>query len=170
MTYPSGRQDTLTLSTSEFVSLNYVPQINSIPGRIIIQNGIAIKDILKFDISKLPGKVIINQATLELKIDKANSFYNSGVDTRLIFNMLTDTTNLTNDGYNYYSTLKDSTTYITYLNVAVQKWNYGTAVNLGILIKNIYDYSNLDRYVFYGPDYSDVSKRPRVIIRYTIRR
>jgi hypothetical protein len=54
--------------------------------------------------------------------------------------------------------------------MAVQKWNYGTEANLGILIKNIYDYSNLDRYVFYGPDYSDVSKRPRVIIRYTIRR
>lgn len=168
--YSTGNQDTVTYSTSEFVSLNYVPQINTIPGRIIIQNGVAIKDILKFDISKIPGKVIINQALLEMKIDNANSFYSSGVDTRLIFNMLTDTATLTNDIYTYYSALKDSNTYITYLNVAVQKWNYGSASNLGILIRNIYEYSNLDRYVFYGPDYPDASKRPRVVIRYTIRR
>ncbi len=167
---PSGKQDTLNFYNSEFTNLNYVPQINTIPGRFIIQNGIAIKDIFKFDISKLPGKVIINQAYLELKIDKANSFYTQGVDTRLVFNMLTDTSNLTNDGINYYSIQKDSITYVTYLNMAVQKWNYGTNPNLGLLIKNIYDFLNLDKYVFYGPDFPDASLRPRIIIRYTIRR
>jgi len=170
----SGTQDTITLSSSEFVSLNYVPQINSIPERIIMQNGIATKDILKFDLSKLPGKVIINQATLEMKIDWANSFYSKSsyapTDTRLIYKLLTDTSTLTNDGIIYYSFQPDSNTYLAYINIAVQKWNYGSSPNLGIVLSNIYEYTNLDRYVFYGTDYSDVSKRPRLKIRYTLKR
>jgi hypothetical protein len=171
---PSGSQDTITIGTSEFTSLNYVPQINSIPGRIIIQNGIATKDILKFDISKLPGKVIINQATLEMKIDWANSFYSKSsyapTDNRLIYKLLTDTSTLTNDGIIYYSYQPDSNTYLAYISIAVQKWNYGSAANLGIVLSNIYEYVNIDRYVFYGPDYSDVSKRPRLKIRYSLKR
>ncbi|MCX6164783.1 MAG: DNRLRE domain-containing protein [Ignavibacteriae bacterium] len=170
MTYPSGRQDTLSFSYSEFISLNYVPQINTIPGRIILQNGVAIKDILKFDVSKLPGKVIINQATLEMKIDWANTFYTKGIDTRLTLNMLTDTSTLANDGITYLAMQTDSNTFTLYFREAVQKWNYGVYPNLGILLKNIYDYSNLDRYVFYGPDYPDASKRPRIKIRYSLRR
>lgn len=169
MTYPSGRQDTLTFSSSDFISLNYVPQINTIPGRIILQNGVAVKDILRFDISKLPGKVIINQATLEMKIDWANTFYTKDNDTRLTLNMLTDTSTLANDGVTYLSMQSDSNTYVLYFREAVQKWNNGVYPNLGILLKNIYDYSNLDRYVFYGPDYPDASKRPRIKIRYSIR-
>jgi hypothetical protein len=166
---PSGKYDTLTFSTSEFVSLNYVPQINTIPGRIIIQNGIAIKDILKFDISKLPGKVIINQATIEMKIDWANTFFTKGNDTRLTLNMLTDTSTLANDGITYYSLQTDTNTFVLYIRESVQKWNNGTYPNLGVLLKNIYDYSNLDRYVFYGLDYPDASKRPRIKIRYSLR-
>lgn len=164
-----GKQDTLNFYSSEFTSLNYVPQINTIPGRFIVQNGVSIKDILKFDLSKLPEKVIINQALLELKVDWQNSFFTTGIDTRLIGNMLTSDT-LTSDGINYYSIRTDTNTYSLYLTIAFQKWNYGISTNLGFMFKNIYDYSNLDRYVFYGPDYSDISKRPRLKIRYSIRR
>ena len=166
---PSGKYDTLTFNNSESVSLNYVPQINAIPGRIILQNGIAIKDILKFDISKLPGRVIINQATLELKIDWANTFYTKDADKRVVLNVLTDTSTLANDGVNYYSMQTDSNTFVLYFRESVQKWNNGAYPNLGVLLKNIYDYSNLDRYVFYGPDFPDASKRPRIKIRYSIR-
>lgn len=165
-----GKIDTLNFSTSQFNSINYVPQINSIPGRIIVQNGIGIKDFLKFDISKLPGRVIINQALLELKIDWANTFYMQGIDTRLALRMLTDTATLADDGISYYSLQTDSNTFSIYFKEAAQKWNYGQATNLGLHVKNIYEFSNLDRYVFYGPDYSDVSKRPKFKIRYSIRR
>jgi hypothetical protein len=168
---PAGRIDTVNLNYSDFVSLNYVPQVNTIPGRIIIQNGVAIKDIMHFDISKLPGKVIINQATLELKIDWANSFITNGIDKRYIAYMLTTDT-LTNDGNTYYSVIKngDTSAYIVYLTYALQRWNYGLTGNFGIQIQNIIEYFNLDRYVFYGSDYFDASKRPRLRIRYSIRR
>jgi hypothetical protein len=166
----TGIIDTLTLDYhSSSVSLNYTPQINTIPGRIIIQNGIGIKDLINFSISKLPNKVIINQATLELKIDRANTFYSQGADTRLVAYSMTDTSTETYDGaFTSYPT--DSNTYTIYITQAVQKWNYGSSVNLGLLLKNLYEYSNLDRYVFYGTDYPDVSKRPKFKIRYSIRR
>ena len=38
------------------------------------------------------------------------------------------------------------------------------------VIRNIYDYTNLDKFVFYSGNYSDASKRPKLRIRYTIRR
>ena len=168
---PSGGHDTITLYYSDFTSLSYVPQIPSYPGKIVVQNGVSIKDIMHFDISKLPGKVIINQATLEMKVDWANSFSNPGVDKRYIGYMLTTDT-LTNDGIIYYSSPKDgdTTNYVVYLTMAFQNWNYGKYGNFGVLLQNIYDYSNLDRYVFYGPDYPDPSMRPRLKIRYSIRR
>lgn len=167
-----GKIDTLTAFTSsQSTSLNYVPQINTIPQRIIIQNGIGIKDILNFDVSKLPGKVIINQAVLILNIDWANTFYTKGVDKRLALRMLTDTSTLADDGSNYASLATGDTSVFTIpFTPAVQKWNYGQSVNLGVLLRNIYEFTNLDKYVFYGPDYSDVSKRPKFIIRYSIRR
>lgn len=169
ISYSTGVLDTLAFNYTEAVSLNHVPQINSLPGRIVIQNGIAIKDIFKFDFAKIPAKSIINQAVLELQLDSINSFKSSGVDTRMIAYMLTDTAELTNDGVTYYSVEKETGTYSIYLTVAVQKWINGAYTNFGVLLQNIYDYSNLDRYVFYGPDYPDVTKRPKVRIRYTIR-
>jgi len=95
----------------------------------------------------------------------------SGIDKRYIAYMLTTDT-LTNDGNTYYSSIKDgdTSTYVVYLTYAFQKWNYGQIGNFGVQLQNIYEYSNLDRYVFYGPDYSDASKRPRIKIRYSIRR
>ncbi|MBI5403147.1 MAG: DNRLRE domain-containing protein [Ignavibacteriae bacterium] len=171
MNNPSGRIDTINLNYTDFTTLSYIPTVSTIPGRMVIQNGVAIKDIMHFDISKLPGKVVINQATLELKIDYANSFISKGVDKRYAAFMLTSDS-LTNDGSTYYSYVKDGDTsaYTVYLTYALQKWNYGLSTNFGIQIQNSAEYLNLDRYVFYGPDYSDVSKRPRLRIRYSIRR
>jgi hypothetical protein len=165
----TGQQDTLTYSSTTFTTLNNAPQISNIQERIIVQNGISQRDYIKFDVSKLPSKVIINQAALVLHLDTLNSFYTTGIDKRLTFHMLTDSATLATDGNIYYATITDSTIFTGYLNLAVQEWNYGTYSNLGIYIKNIYDYSNLDKYVFYGPDCPDVSKRPRLKIRYTIR-
>jgi hypothetical protein len=168
----NGTVDTLTFSTSQSVSLNTVPSSIIPSGEILLQNGVTYKDIIKIDPSKIPANSLINEATLTLKIDKAKSFISSSTsstDVRLLVNMLTDSSSLTNDGTNYYSTQPDSVTYSITFNYAFQKWVSGTS-NFGILIKNIYDYSNLDRYVFYSTNYPDVDKRPRLKIRYTLRR
>ena len=164
--------DTLTFTTSQSTSLNYVPASLIPKTEILLQRGVSFKDILRFDLSKLSNKVIINEAVLTLTLDRAKSFISTvnSVNSSLLANMLIDSVALTNDGINYLSVQPDSVTYTIHLNVAFQKWNYGISPNMGILIRNIYDYTNLDRYVFYSSNYPDISKRPRLKIRYTLRK
>jgi len=167
---PSGRIDTVNINYSDFTTLHYVPQINAIPDRFIMQNGVAIRDIIRFDVSKLPGKVIINQATLELKIDYANSFITRGIDKRFIaFTVISDSNTIEGPQYTSGVNGNDTSSYINNITIALQKWNYSVNTNLGLQIQNVREYENLDRYVFYGPSYPDVTKRPRIKIRYSIR-
>jgi hypothetical protein len=168
----NGTVDTLTLGSSKSLSLNYAP-ISLVPKtEILLQNGVVFRDIIKFDLTKLPQKVIINEAILTLKLDRSKSFISTvnAPDIRLLANMITDSIAMSNDGINFYSTQPDSVTYVIYLNSVVQKWNYGVSPNMGILIRNIYDYTNFDRFVFYSNNYPDANLRPKLRIRYTIRR
>jgi len=169
---PQGRIDTVNLKYSDFTSLNYVPQVNNAPGRITIQNGVAIKNKILFNLSKLPGKVIINQALLELKIDWANSYLSPGVVKNYVGYMLTSDTLTIDDQHPYISTAKegDSSIHVINFTYALQSWNYGLSSNIGLLLQNYAEYTNLDRFAYYGPDYPDASLRPRLKIRYTIRR
>ncbi len=167
-----GVVDTLTFNTTKSVSLNYAPTTLMTNDRIFLQNGVAFRDVMKFDLTKLSSKVIINQALITLSLDRANSFISNslGSDAKLLANMITDSVALTNDGINFYSIQPDSNTYTINVTPIFQKWNYGVSPNFGILIRNIYDYTNLDKFVFYSGNYSDASKRPKLRIRYTIRR
>ena len=137
--------------------------------RIVIQNGISLNSIINFNLDKLPPRVIINDAYLRLKIDASNTSSNSQLSKVMSFAMMTDTSLKTNDGANYLSTLEDSLTVSIHLTPIFQKWNYGTATNYGVLIRNIYNVINLDRFVFYGYGVSDTTLRPRLLIRYTPR-
>ena len=167
-----GVVDTLTFNTTQSTSLNFAPTTLMTNDRIFLQNGLVFRDNMRFDLSKLSDKVIINQAILTLTLDRANSFISNstGSDQRLLANMLTDTVSNATDIVNFYSVQPDSITYQINLTLLLQKWNYGVSPNLGVLIRNIYDYTNLDRFVFYSGNYSDANKRPKLRIRYTIRR
>lgn len=135
--------------------------------RIVVQNSIALNSILNFNVDKIPPRVIINDAYLRLKIDLANSYVNSQSVKTMQFSMMTDTVAKLNDGTSYNSLLEDSVTISIHLTPYFQKWNYGTAVNYGVLIRNVYNVLNLDRLVFYGPGIQDTTLRPKLLIRYT---
>jgi hypothetical protein len=138
--------------------------------RFVLQNGISYNTILNFDISKLPPKVIINQASLKLFLDKDNSYISPGTNKKMLFNMVTDSVAKTVDiATGFISTEADSVTYNVTLTPVFFKWNNGAATNLGVYIRNAYDILNLDRFYFYGPAHPDVSKRPLLTIRYTPR-
>ena len=110
-----------------------------------------------------------NMAMIELTLDRANSFITSNSDERLLIGMLIDTAEQETDGLGYYAYKKDSIVYMTYLNPIFQKWVSGVSTNYGLLIANVSEYSNLDRFVFYSDTYADVNRRPRLKIIYTIR-
>ena len=161
--------DTLNLNISESVSLNTVP-VSIIPAeRFVLQSGVSFRNIMKFDLTKLPPNVIINLALLEFTLDKNNSFISTNSDQRVNLGMLTDTANQETDGLLFQAYKKDSITYTVVLNSVFQKWNLGTATNYGLLFWNVSEVSNLDRFVFYDHTSSDINRRPRLKIIYTLR-
>jgi len=163
--------DTLTLITSDFVTLSDAPTTIIPPDRFVLQNGIAYRDRLNFDLSKLPNNVIINNVTLRLTLDNSASFISSTTDKRIIVGMVVDSLNQT-DSLFAEAFQTDSSTYsistITF-NSIFQRWNSGVLPNLGISLKNYFELQNLDRFVFYSPNAADISKRPRLQITYTPR-
>lgn len=163
--------DTLRLSYDlETASLNTESSSPYLADRFVLQNGISYNTILNFDISKLPQKVIINQASLRLTLDRDNSFISPGTNKKMLFNLVTDSVTKTVDiTTGFISTESDSVTYNVTLTPVFFKWNNGVAPNLGILLRNAYDILNLDRFYFYGPGVQDTSKRPLLTIRYTPR-
>jgi len=137
--------------------------------KIVIQNGIALNSIINFNLDKLPPRVIVNDAYLRLKIDLPNSSSNLQLSKTMQFAMMTDTIAKINEGTGYITTLEDSMTVSVHLTPIFQKWNYGTAVNYGVVVRNIFNVLNLDRFIFYGPGVQDTTLRPKLLIRYTPR-
>lgn len=159
--------DTIFISNPVSVSLCNVTNLVIPQDRFILQSGISYKNKFAFDLSKLPSNVIINEAYFEITLDRANSFLTEGYDSRVAVSMITDSVNLTTDPNTFVTLRLDSIRYAVRLNYIFQKWNYGAAANLGIFLSNIYEYNSLDKYLFYGPNYPDRTKRPHLRIRYT---
>jgi uncharacterized lipoprotein YbaY len=160
--------DTFNITGSVSVSLSDAPSTIIPNGEIVLQSGVSYHGVLKFDLTKLPANVIINEAYIEFKTDKANSFYPNS-DSRVTVSMLTDTTMLTSDNVYYYGNFIDSITYSVRINPIMQFWNINPAKNYGVQLKTVNDLLNLDKIVLYSPIYSDVSKRPYLRIIYTLR-
>lgn len=165
-------KDTVTLNISESVSLSDAPaSINPTQETFILQNGIAYRNVLNFDLTKLPPNVIINNASLEFTLDNTKSFISPSTDKRIIVGMMIDSTTKSDSLFTEVF-LSDSNTYIlssTAFNSMVQRWNSGILPNLGLTMKNYYEIQNLDNFYIYSPSASDISLRPRLKITYTPR-
>ncbi|MDQ3020115.1 MAG: hypothetical protein M3R36_06055 [Bacteroidota bacterium] len=158
-------EDTITLVTSQFVSLSNVSSLIIPQDRFILQNGIAYRNILNFDLTKLPANVIINNAALLFTLDNANSFISSSTNRSMVIGAVVDSVSKT-DSLLSNSFPLDSSIYSANLNAIVQRWNTGALQNLGITMKNSSEIQNLDNFVFYSPA-ADSAKRPRLKITYT---
>ena len=160
--------DTVSLDASVGLSLSDAPA-SIIPNeRFLLQNGIAYRNILKFDLTKLPSNVIINNVNLQFTLDKSASFISDNTDKRIVIGMVTDSVSKKDSLYNNASLL-DTITYSVNLNQVFQRWNSGIMPNLGLTLKNIFELQNLDNFAIYSPAASDISKRPRLKITYTLR-
>lgn len=163
--------DTIKINISDYVSLSDAPS-SIIPGeKFILQNGVAYRDMMRFDLTKLPSNVIINNVNLILYLDKANSFISGTTDKRLVARMLLDSVTKTDTITTEIFALDSSTYSISsgVFNGVFQRWNSEVLPNLGITLKNYYEIQNLDNFIFFSPSATDVTKRPRLKITYTPR-
>jgi len=161
--------DTLTFSGSESITFNDASLNILMNERIVINSGVSFRNILNFDLTKLPPNVTINEAYIEMTLDASSSYIKNSNENRLAFSMIIDTSLKASDGFFYYSSKKDTNIFYVRVQPIFQKWNLGISPKYGIIITHIFENTSLDRYVFYSPDASDISKRPKLRIRYTPR-
>lgn len=164
----NDKDDTITLNTSES---NFIADGNLndlMPDRITLQSGIAIQNFFRFDLSKLPENVIINEARLEMYLDTNSSYFFRTSERRFVANLITDSTTFA-DTITVINSQILGDKYVLQFNPIAQFWNAGIFANQGLALSNLSKRVNLDKFVFYSPTFSDVSKRPRLRITYTIR-
>jgi hypothetical protein len=167
----TGKQDTTIINFSQEVTLSNAPYSIIPAERFVLQSGVAYRNILNFDLSKLPNNVIINNVTLTFTLDNNSSFISPTTDKRVVIGMVTDSVTKTDSLFTDVFQL-DSMTYSlssTSLNAIFQRWNSGISPNLGLSMKNYFEIQNLDYFVFYAPDAAEISFRPRIKITYTLR-
>jgi hypothetical protein len=167
----SGTLDTTVINFSQNVTLSNAPYSIIPAERFVLQSGIAYRNILNFDLSKLPNNVIINNVNLTFTLDNSSSFISPTTDKRVVIGMVTDSVTKTDSLFTDVFQL-DSMTYSlssTSLNAIFQRWNSGVSPNLGLSMKNYFEIQNLDYFVFYAPDAAEISFRPRIKITYTLR-
>jgi hypothetical protein len=158
----------ITLSTSMFTtsaSSSVIPQ-----DRFIVQSGVAFRNILGFDLRKLPSNVIINDVKLELTLDRQNSFLTSGTNSKLGFSIVTDSVNKTDTLQSIPANQSvNGDVYTVKITPVVQYWNSGVLTNLGTAVFTGSERLNTDVFTFYAPSYSDPTKVPKLRIIYTLR-
>ena len=167
----NSERDTANLNVSEYVTLSDAPSSIIPPNRFVLQSGVAYRNVLNFDLSKLPNNVIINNVNLQFTLDSKISIISSSTDKRVVLGMVVDSVNNT-DSIFVDAFQSDSVTYVlssTALNAIFQRWNSGVMPNLGLSMKNYYETQNMDHFVFYSPSAAEVSFRPKLRITYTLR-
>lgn len=164
----NSQTDTLTIKESEAVFVSDASNSVIQPDRIFLQSGVAFRNILNFDLSKLPSNVIINDALLDLTIDTANSYITSVSDQRLVAAMVTDTSTKA-DSLGFITLNRVGNVYSIRFIVIMQNWNSGAAPNLGLALRNVSETGSMDIFSFFGPNYADTSVVPRLRIRYSLR-
>lgn len=163
--------DTANINVSEYVTLSNAPPSIIPADRFVLQSGVAYRNVLNFDLTRLPSNVIINNVNLQFTLDSKNSIISSSTDKRVVLGMVVDSVNNT-DSIFVDAFQSDSVTYIlssTALNAIFQRWNSGVVQNLGLSMKNYFETQNMDHFVFFSPSAAEVSFRPRIRITYTLR-
>ncbi len=162
--------DTVILGSPSTLSLNNA-STSAIPssGYFLVQNGISFRNILKFNFPNLPSNVIINEAYLQLTLNSSQSFITSGTSNQIKADMVTDSSTKATNDESFFLTRLDSITYTVRINQIVQRWNSSIIPNYGLSLRCPSEKLNLDNFVFYNSDNADVSKRPKLRVRYSIR-
>jgi hypothetical protein len=163
--------DTTVYTIGNDTFLGNVDNLVTDPGRLYVQAGVAYRSTLMFDASPIPKGAIVNKANIVLQLDPASHVSEFSGDTLQAIHLrtsLTDSSAFEVEGAVGESGEPGQVLYE--FRRGVQLWVNGT--NNGVLIRatSLNEFSNLDQYVFYGPEAADAALRPKVIMTYTVER
>ena len=135
---------------------------------VLMQGGISYVTELLCNFSKLPPNIAIQKAELTLTFDPSRSvFGNSGKDS-VIYATYVDSTRSNRLG-STFGIAKSGTDKFSYPVVAgFVEAGYRSKNKAGTILLQVYDrIFRTDRYVFYGPNHPDKTKRPKLTIIYS---
>lgn len=164
--------DTVDYYIGQDTFVGNIDNLATDPSLLYLQAGVVYRSTLKFDLSFIPKGAIINSAELQMVRDSATSrLTRFAEDTVAVAHVLfseTDFSMFEAAGAAGQS-LETSPYRFTFdVRHAAQVWI--TGINDGLVLRqsDLTEYSSLFLYTFYNELASDVSKRPKLVLKYTI--
>ena len=163
----NAHTDTLTTDGSQTVSLVNTTFTNN-PEIFHLQAGVSYIQTLRFTQNKIPSNATINDAQVILTLDSAESKFSTQTTRQLAAYFITDTSNgIATESVPFYGNPSGNLYYFRII-LPFQRWLQGqTNWGMEIIPRNLS--VNLDLFAFYNITASDPAKRPRVIVKYTLR-
>jgi hypothetical protein len=163
-----SRSDTLRLYSGEatfIADVNLPPD----PQGLYLQSGVAYRAQVKFDVSKIPSRVVLNNAIMEIALNRAASTlsyqYTDSLFLQFRNDISTDSTEATIVIGKRLDNTKDVYTFTGQaLTSMVQRWVNGT-FNNGVVLKALSELRNLDLFTINAPTVAD-STVPRLKVTY----
>ncbi|HCV42123.1 MAG TPA: hypothetical protein DGH68_01470 [Bacteroidetes bacterium] len=167
--------DTSVYKFGQDTFVGNVENLNSNPELMYAQAGVSYRSTLKFDVSHIPRGAIINQAQLTLVYDQASSRLNRfTADTAVAAHTLLNATDYTifelQGTRSTVDSLASSGKFRFDLRRQVQYWIRNASVNYGLLLRpsNANEFSSFDLLTFFNQSTQDATKRPQLIVKYTV--
>jgi hypothetical protein len=161
--------DTLLLGGYQDVSVvvGNLPQVSA--QNIAIQGGLAVRAKLKFNLSKVPSNVILNNAELVLKLDSLETELGSDSSNTIVaLKAAADTSNNAFDSTQAIVLTKSGNTISGDITSYVQQWLKGN--NYGFILSAQDEIGSTDLFSVYGSNFSNRKLRPRLTIYYTYKK
>ena len=168
----NGRRDSLTFySGQDTYATKYTGPTTYSP--LIVRGGFGIRSKIRFDISSLVDKPIVNNASLELTLDTAaSSFGGFSPDTITALlgmsNTITDQSDSTIYAYGFRTNTAagQPPVYSIKLTSIADRWVRAVNPNYGITLRWASEYGTVEKAVFYSTANTDITKRPKLKITY----
>ncbi len=135
-----------------------------------LQEGIAYRNKLNFDLSRIPKYASITKASLTLTLDSAHTLrndyaYNTVVALLALDNAMPPALSTISSS----STFASDTTYTITLDLrTLIQQSLRNNYNYGFVLRSNGDYVGINRYAFYSQSASDPAKRPQLTVTYTV--
>ncbi len=166
--------DTTTYRVGQDTFLGNIDNLNTNPSLMYVQSGVTYRSTLKFDVGAIPRGAIINRALLTLRYDPGSSRLNKFVsDTAIAAHALLDPLDYSKfelTGSRGTGAIASSDSFRFDLRHQVQYWLSNPSRNNGLLLRatSVNEFSTFGLFTFYNETAQDPSKRPQLIVTYTV--
>lgn len=164
---PGAFIDTLDFYTSADVHVVERDIPLGLEDKIIMSAGVITRGKIKFDLTPLPDRIIVNYAIMRLYIDEVETLQGSNPSDTLYFTMIEDSTGTVYETSPSVLGTADSTKVSANVTEMVQRWVNRPEENFGLRLQLTDEKTSVNKLVLYGSGSADSTKLPNLEIVYT---